>query len=460
VVRFADSNGFETNHERPHAWRYRDYVIDAFNNDKPYDRFMFEQIAGDTVGEDVATGFIVAGPWDRVKGQDKNLQLMQRADELSDMVNATGTTFLGLTLGCAKCHNHKFDPITQTDFYAIQSIFSGVQHGDRAIRPADFEERQKKVRQLEQQLAHIANKLASFQPKAALGRRLIIDDEPVLKTATDGATRTELVKPTNPKPILYDPGTEKGQASDAGAATRFPNFATSYRYFSEAPGTDCLAWEPRTAGRFRLWLSWGTWPTHAPDARYVLDLDGDLKTTADQTEIAKINQRQFADATPAVPNARRWSGFRAAGTHALTANSRLILRMGAVRAPTVADMLLLEEVTDDTKPGATPHLRTPVSHLANTETFDPVRAKFVRFQITATSGSEPCLDELEIYASDQAAKNIALAKHGTKASSSGDFPNHAKHKLTHINDGRYGNDYSWIAQQKNAGGLNRIGQVV
>jgi hypothetical protein len=456
VVRFADSNGFETNHERLHAWRYRDYVIDAFNHDKPYDRFMLEQIAGDTVGEDVATGFIVAGPWDRVKGQDKNLQLMQRADELSDMVNATGTTFLGLTLGCAKCHNHKFDPITQTDFYAIQSIFSGVQHGDRPIRPADFEDKQKKIRELEQQLAPLTAKLASFQPKAALGRRILIDDEPApaLAAASDAATGKEILKRANPKPILYDPGTEKGQASDAGTATRFPNLATSYRYFTEAPGTDCFSWEPRTAGRFRLWLSWGAWPTHAPDARYVLDLDGDLKTTDDQKEIAKINQRQFADATPAEPNARRWSGFRAVGTHALTANSRLILRMGDVRAPTVADMILCEEVLEDSPPSATPHLRTPVTHLANTERFDPVTAKFVRFSITATatSGAEPCLDELEIYAVGNAAQNIALAKHGTQARSGGDFPNHAKHKLAHINDGLYGNDHSWIAKQKNTGG--------
>ena len=240
VVRFADSNGFETNHERPNAWRYRDYVIDAFNSDKPYDRFMFEQIAGDTVGQDVATGFIVAGPWDRVKGKDKNLQLMQRADELSDMVNATGTAFLGLTMGCAKCHNHKFDPIPQTDFYAMQAVFSGVQHGDRTIRPSDFEQKQKLARELERQLEPITAKLASFQPKAMLGRRIVIDDEPVLEAATDGATCKELVKATSGKPILYDPGTEKGQSEDPGDATRFPNFAASYRYFTEEPGTDCF----------------------------------------------------------------------------------------------------------------------------------------------------------------------------------------------------------------------------
>ncbi|MCB1234299.1 MAG: DUF1549 domain-containing protein, partial [Verrucomicrobiae bacterium] len=121
VVRFADSSGFETNHERPNAYHYRDYVIRAFNDDKPYDRFVFEQIAGDTVGEDAATGFLVGGPWDRVKGKDPQLNAMQRQDELSDMVNTTGTAFLGVTMICAKCHNHKFDPVSQTDFYGMQA---------------------------------------------------------------------------------------------------------------------------------------------------------------------------------------------------------------------------------------------------------------------------------------------------------------------------------------------------
>lgn len=456
VVRFADSNGFETNHERPNAWRYRDYVIEAFNNDKPYDRFMFEQIAGDAVGEDVATGFIVAGPWDRVKGQDKNLQLMQRTDELSDMVNATGTTFLATTMVCAKCHNHKFDPVPQTDFYAMQSIFAGVQHGERPVRSSESEANRKKAEELEKQLGPINMKLASFQPKAAVARSFVIDDEPVRDAATDGPSVTELRKPKSAKPILYDAGTAKGQADDPGDAMHFPNFAASYRYFSEEPGTDCFAWEPKAAGRFRIWLSWGAWTTHAPDARYVLDLDGDLKTTNDQTEIARVNQRQFADGQPAVPNERRWSGFKQAGVHGLTLRSRIVLRAGDVRAPTVADMVLLEEIKDDSHPGPAPHLRPPVTHLANTEVFDPVQAKFVQFNITATQGSEPCIDELEIYSSGTGSRNVALARLGAKATSGGDYPNNEKHKLSHINDGLYGNSQSWIALQKGAGGWVQI----
>ena len=133
LVRFGETNGFETNRERPNAYPYRDWVISAFNDDKPYDQFVREQIAGDLLGEPLGTGFLVAGPNDIVKGQDALLGLMQRQDELADVVNATGTAFLGLTTGCARCHNHKFDPITQVDYYAMQAVFAGVAHAEREL---------------------------------------------------------------------------------------------------------------------------------------------------------------------------------------------------------------------------------------------------------------------------------------------------------------------------------------
>jgi len=133
VVRFAETNGFETNRERPNAWRFRDYVIDAFNSDLPYNRFIREQVAGDALGVDVATGFLVGGPVDIVGSPDPVLTAQQRADELDDMVNTTGTAFLGLTLGCARCHTHKFDPIEHREYYALTAIFGGVRHGERAL---------------------------------------------------------------------------------------------------------------------------------------------------------------------------------------------------------------------------------------------------------------------------------------------------------------------------------------
>jgi hypothetical protein len=158
VIRFAESNGFETNRERPNAWRFRDYVIEAFNQDKPYDRFVREQIAGDAMGVDVATGFLVAGPVDIVKSPDVVLTAQQRADELDDMVSTTGTAFLGLTLGCVRCHAHKFDPIPQPEYYSMAAVFSGVNHGDRALplpaeRKAEVEKRDREIKDLEQRLA-------------------------------------------------------------------------------------------------------------------------------------------------------------------------------------------------------------------------------------------------------------------------------------------------------------------
>ncbi|MBI1347995.1 DUF1553 domain-containing protein [bacterium] len=160
LVRFGETHGFETNRERPHAWRYRDWVVQAFNADQPYDQFVRDQIAGDAWGADAATGFLVAGSYDLVKGQDELLRLTQRQDELADIINATGTAFLGLTLGCARCHNHKFDPVTQTDYYALQAVFAGVNHADRALpMPA---ETQQQLERLDEQLAQLRQQLMPY----------------------------------------------------------------------------------------------------------------------------------------------------------------------------------------------------------------------------------------------------------------------------------------------------------
>ena len=258
VIRFGETHGFETNRERPNAWHYRDYVIESLNADKPYDQFIREQIAGDALGVDVATGYLVAGPHDLVKGQDPNYRLVQRQDELADIINTTGTTFLGLTLGCSRCHNHKFDPITQRDYYSIQAVFAGVQHADRAL--------------------------------------------------------------------------------------------------------------PRSK---------------AAEAKFVA-----AKQQADELRAAV--QGWMAD-----------HGYR-----------------------------------------------TAVSHLRNIEKFTPVAARIVRFTIQATNGSQPCIDELEIFAGE---KNVALAELGSKARCSSALPGYEIHKLEHINDGRYGNSRSWISNEARGG---------
>jgi hypothetical protein len=125
VARYADSNGYEFDEVRPDAWRYRDYVIAAFNADIPYTRFIQEQLAGDELNPDdpqslVATGFNLLGP-DMTDSSD---QVQRRQNTLNDMTDTVGLAFLGMTVGCARCHDHKFEPILQTDYYRLQAFFT------------------------------------------------------------------------------------------------------------------------------------------------------------------------------------------------------------------------------------------------------------------------------------------------------------------------------------------------
>lgn len=138
VIRYGESNGYERNHTRPNAWPFRDYVIQSFNDDKPYNRFITEQLAGDVVGKgdpktEVATGFLVAGVHDDVGIATEEGTRQQRFSDLDDITSTTAEAFQGLTIGCAKCHDHKFDPIPQKDYYRLQAVFAGVRHGERAV---------------------------------------------------------------------------------------------------------------------------------------------------------------------------------------------------------------------------------------------------------------------------------------------------------------------------------------
>lgn len=278
VIRFAESNGFETNRERPNAWRFRDYVIGAFNHDLPFNRFVLEQLAGDALGADVATGFLVGGPVDIVGSPDPALTAQQRADELDDMVNTTGTAFLGLTLGCARCHNHKFDPVEQREYYAFSAMFAGVRHGERPLPPDPAQAAE--ITRLDGELARLEKNLAPYLPVA------------------------------RPLP---------------------------------------------------------------PDA-----------------------------APPAEP-------------------------------------------AGDGSPGL---LRPPVHPRFNVDRFPPIEARFLRFTILASSGGEPCLDELEAY---DGTNNLALASLGTRATASGTLPGYEIHQLAHLNDGRTGNRHSWISRDTGTG---------
>ena len=270
VVRFAESDGFETNQPRPNAWPYRDYVIRTFNDDKPFMQFVTEQLAGDMIGVDEATGFIVGGTYDRVKSPDPGLTAQQRADELHDMVSTTGSAFLGLTVGCARCHNHKFDPISQVDYYAMKAVFAGVQHGERPLTQIKPDQHREQLTRVKAELDEIERALWTFEPLARL------------------------------------------------------------------------------------------------------------------------------------------------------------------------------------QPGDS--MRPAVQRRTNIDRFAPTRAKFVRFTIDETNGgSQPCLDEVEFFTTEAKPRNVALATHGTKVTSSSDLPGHEIHQLKHVNDGRYGNSASWISNEPGRG---------
>jgi hypothetical protein len=128
VVRFAETNSFERDNPKPHAWRFRDYVIRSFNADKPYDQFIIEQLAGDEMPDPtndslIATGYYRLGLWDDEPAD----RLLARFDEFDDLVSTTSQAFLGLTLNCARCHDHKIDPIPQTDYYGMVAFFQNIQ---------------------------------------------------------------------------------------------------------------------------------------------------------------------------------------------------------------------------------------------------------------------------------------------------------------------------------------------
>ncbi len=171
VVRFADTHGFEVNTERPNAWPYRDYVIRSFNDDTPYDRFVREQIAGDTMGQDAATGFLVTASalLPGQIGADDVSKRLARQDALDEIVVNTGQTFLGLSVGCARCHDHKFDPITARDYYSMQAFFAGVEYGDREMRTAETEALKREVGQLKERLVAVDSALTRFEPIARVG---------------------------------------------------------------------------------------------------------------------------------------------------------------------------------------------------------------------------------------------------------------------------------------------------
>ena len=188
LARYADTAGFEGDLERPHMWRYRDYVIDAFNNDKPFNQFVREQLAGDELDgaapeARIAAGFLRLGPW--FAG---GIGETSRQNLLNEMTASVGSVFLGLTVKCAQCHDHKYDPIPQKDYYRLQAFFTPIQ-----LREAESEFSESLAAEMKERQQGGMRDLATIEKEFAAYEQSLFDKLPSL-VAKEGVkpTRAEL----------------------------------------------------------------------------------------------------------------------------------------------------------------------------------------------------------------------------------------------------------------------------
>ena len=186
LARFGESDGFERNNTRNNLWPYRDWVIKAINDDMPYDEFVRMQIAGDILNPgdpdgQKSVGFLVAGLHNTVVGGSEFMKKTARQDELEEIIGTVGQTFVGLTINCARCHNHKYDPIQQKEYYQLTSSIAGVFHGERKISDPELEPQR---RTLKKQIEISSNELSLIENhgrKIALAKRNQGDKSPKAK---------------------------------------------------------------------------------------------------------------------------------------------------------------------------------------------------------------------------------------------------------------------------------------
>ncbi len=299
VVRFAETHGFEMNQPRDNAWPYRDYVIRSFNEDTPYPRFVVEQIAGDAVGEDAATGFLVGGAWDQVKSPDVQLTLQQRMDELHDMVSTTGSAFLGLTVGCARCHDHKFDPISQHDYYSVLAVLRGVQHGDRELTPPDWPRREAKADGLRREIELLDTRLRELEPFASPSPPA---DAPPRRPAVSSMLNVDRFAPVEAKVIRFtvfattdaEPCIDELEVFAASSSPRnvaLASLGARARSSSDFPGAAIHKLEHVNDGSYgnsRSWIS-------AERGAGWVELELSEKLLIDRVEWARDREGQFQD---------------------------------------------------------------------------------------------------------------------------------------------------------------------
>ncbi len=164
VIRWAETNGSESNLYRKLAWTYRDYVIRAFNQDIPYDQFIREQIAGDGLGVGEALGFLVAGPHvpAATVGQEPSAKRQARADRMDEIMQTVGASMMGVTMSCARCHNHKFDPVSIQDYYSMTAVFEDIEFGSRYPEFSKDHPRKQLAEEIWKKIASERNKIRNL----------------------------------------------------------------------------------------------------------------------------------------------------------------------------------------------------------------------------------------------------------------------------------------------------------
>lgn len=201
VVRFGESNGFERNVIINNAWPFRDYVIESLNQDKPFDQFIREHLAGDTStqatpNQAIGSAFLVTGPYDNVGNQDAKAAAQIRANTLDEMIRATGESFLGLTIGCARCHDHKFDPITSEDYYSFYATFAGVRHGEGTLETTEeVQQRTQQLAQLNTEKSALISKRDSLNSQQLTSEQLGAEQQRITQALETLEQRIKAVPP-------------------------------------------------------------------------------------------------------------------------------------------------------------------------------------------------------------------------------------------------------------------------
>jgi hypothetical protein len=417
VVRYADTHGFEVNTERPNAWPYRDYVINAFNADVPYDEFIRHQLIGDLydgakskVNPDAATGFLITASvlLPGQIGKDAPSMRLARQDSLDEMVVNIGQTFLGLSIGCARCHDHKFDPISQRDYYAMQAFVAGVEYADRPLRTKDSAARKSELAALRAKVVKIDEQLAQFVSLAQPGGKGRTTNAK-LNVETFAPMEAKFVRFTihdanlHPKLGLIEPCIDEFEifAGDQNVS-RTARVTASGSRTSASHSLEHL--NDGQYGNSHSWMS-------DEKGRGWIMVELPQPTRIDKVIWGRDRQGKFTD--------RLATAFT---LEAGLAKDQLTM-LSEVRPP-----------------------RPTVNWKLTTDRFAPVKAKRLRFTVLATNGLEPCIDELEVI--DTRGRNVAR---DAKVTTSGNVLVPDRHDPDYLNDGHYGNERSWLGNEAGKG---------